>query len=94
MTPPRCLRSARLQARITADQKRVIESAAALQGRRVTDFVLTSIQDGAHRVIEQSHRLELSKRNSEAFESALLNPQPVNQRLEDTVCRYRQITGV
>ena len=94
MTPPTRLRNARLQARVTADQKRLIESAATLVGQSVTDFALTSIQDAAQRVIEQSHRLELSERDSEAFEAALFNPQPVNQRLADTVCRYRQIIGV
>ena len=94
MAPPARLRGARLETRVTADQKRLIERAAALQGRSVTDFVLTSVQDAAQRAIEQSQRLDLSLRDSEAFVAALLNPQPVNQRLAETVRRYRQITGV
>ena len=94
MATPARLRGARLETRVTADQKRLIERAAALQGRSVTDFVLTSVQDAAQRAIEQSQRLDLSLRDSEAFVAALLNPQPVNQRLAETVRRYRQITGV
>jgi uncharacterized protein (DUF1778 family) len=35
-------RAQRLEARVTAEQKTLIEHAAALQGRTVTDFVLTS----------------------------------------------------
>ncbi len=38
------VRGERLETRVTADQKSLIEHAAALQGRTVTDFVLTSVQ--------------------------------------------------
>jgi Protein of unknown function (DUF1778) len=42
-------RSQRLEARLSADQKALIEQAAALQGRSVTDFVLASAQDAVRR---------------------------------------------
>jgi uncharacterized protein (DUF1778 family) len=88
------VRGERLEARITTDQKILIERAAALQGRTVTDFVLTSVQEAALRAIEEHRRLELSLRDSQAFVNALLDPQPVNERLRDTVRRYRRATGV
>lgn len=87
-------RAQRLETRVTADQKTLIERAAALQGRTVTDFVLTSVQEAARRAIEEHHQLELSVRDSEAFVDAMLNPKPVNDRLRDTVRRYRKATGV
>lgn len=87
-------RSERLEARVTAEQKALIERAAALQGRTVTDFVLTSVQEAARRAIEDNQQLELSLRDSEAFVDALLNPKPVNERLRDTVRHYRELTGV
>jgi len=87
-------RAERLEARVTAEQKSLIERAAALQGRTLTDFVLTSVQDAARRAIEEHQQLELSVRDSEAFVDALLNPKPVNDRLRDTVRRYREATGV
>ncbi len=70
-----------------------IERAAALQSRTVTDFVLSSVQEAARRTIEEHQRLDLSVRDSAAFVEALLNPRPVNDRLRDTVNRYRQKTG-
>ncbi|TCM71252.1 DUF1778 domain-containing protein [Rhizobium sp. BK068] len=88
------VRGARLEARVTADQKRLIEYAAALQGRSVTDFVLASLQDAARRAIEEHQHLELSMRDSQAFVQALVEPRPVNERLQDTVRRYRERTGV
>jgi uncharacterized protein (DUF1778 family) len=88
------VRGERLETRVTADQKSLIEHAAALQGRTVTDFVLTSVQEAARRAIEEHQRLDLSLRDSQAFVDALINPQAVNDRLRDTVQRYRRITGV
>ena len=90
----RRVRGERLETRVTADQKTLIERAAALQGRTVTDFVLASVQEAARRAIEDHQRLDLSVRDSEAFVQAMLNPQPVNDRLRDTVRRYRRATGV
>jgi uncharacterized protein (DUF1778 family) len=87
-------RAERLEARVTAEQKSLIERAAALQGRTLTDFVLTSVQEAARRAIEEHQFLSLSVRDSEAFVDALLNAKPVNDRLRETVRRYRQQTGV
>ncbi len=93
--PPRSrVRGERLETRVTADQKNLIERAAALQGRTVTDFVLTSVQDAARRAIEEHQRIDLSLRDSHAFVEALIKPRPVNDRLRDTVRRYRRATGV
>ncbi len=87
-------RRERLEARVTAEQKDLIERAAAMQGRTVTDFVLTAEQDAARHAIEEQNSLTLSVRDSEAFVDALLNPRPVNDRLRETVRRYRDRAGV
>jgi uncharacterized protein (DUF1778 family) len=79
---------------VTAERNTLIEHAAALQGRTVTNFVLNGVQDAAPRAIEEHQQLELSVRDSEAFVDALLDPQPVNDRLRDKVRRYREATGV
>ncbi len=86
-------RAQRLETRATPEQKTLIERAAALQGRTVTDFVLTSVQAAARRAIEAHQKLELSVRDSETFVEALLNPKPVGDRLRETVRRYREASG-
>jgi len=91
--PPSRSRGKRLEARVTADQKDLIERAAALEGRTVTDFVVTSLQDAARRSIEAHQRIHLSVRDSEAFVEALLNPRPVNERLRDSIRLYRELIG-
>ena len=92
--PPSRARSERLEARLSAAQKALIEQAAALQGRSVTDFVLASAQDAARRTIEEHTRIELSVNNSLAFAEALLNPEPLSERLRETARRYRRATGI
>jgi uncharacterized protein (DUF1778 family) len=86
-------RAQRLETRVTAEQKTLIERAAALQGRTVTDFVLTSVQEAARRAIEDHRQLDLSVRDSRAFVEALRHPKPVNARLRQTVRRYRKASG-
>ena len=87
-------RGERLEARVTSQMKAMIEQAASLEGRTVTDFLLMSVQEAARIVIENHARLDLTVRDRQAFVDAFLNPQPVNDRLRDTVRRYRDLTGV
>lgn len=88
------VRGERLETRITADQKRLVERAAAIQGRSVTDFVLSSVQAAAEKAIDDHQRITLSIRDAEAFVEALLNPPEPNDHLRESVRRYRQATGV
>lgn len=81
------LRAERLEARITAGQKALIEHAAALQGRSVTDFVLTSVQEAASRAIDEYQRLTLSVRDGRAFVEALVSPAPVPGPLKEALQR-------
>ena len=90
--PPRA-HAQRLEARVTAEQKSLIEHAAALQGRSVTDFVLSSVQAAARQAVEDHQRVSLIVRDSQSFVQALINPRPVNDRLRETVQLYRQATG-
>jgi uncharacterized protein (DUF1778 family) len=55
--------------------------------------VLTSVQEAARRAITEHQQLELSVRDTQTFVEALLNPKPVNDRLRETVRRYRDARG-
>ena len=86
-------RGERLEARITADQKALIQRAADLEGRSVTDYVVSSLQDAARRTVEAHDVTVLSAAESRAFVDALLDPPPVNDRLRDSVRRHRAMAG-
>lgn len=66
------MRAERLEARVTIAQKALIEHAAALQGRSVTDFVLSSVQEAAVKAVDEHQRLTLSVRDGRSFVKALV----------------------
>lgn len=86
-------RAERLEARVTADQKALIEHAAALEGRSITDFVLTSVQEAAKRSIAEHEAVKLSVRDSKAFVEALLNPREPSAEMRARLERYNTVIG-
>jgi uncharacterized protein (DUF1778 family) len=82
--------SARLEARISQETKALVQRAADLEGRTLTDFVISSVQAAACKVIEQHQTLKLNLEDSEAFVDAILNPTEPNEALKALALRYRQ----
>jgi uncharacterized protein (DUF1778 family) len=64
----------RFDARLDEDQKTLIQRAADLEGRTMTDFVLQSAKVAAERTIHERAMMILSARDTEAFVNAILNP--------------------
>ena len=83
---------ARIEARLDRQQKKAIEKAAALEGRTVTDFVVSSAQAEATRVIEAHTRMVLTERDQTAFVSALLSATVPTGRLAKAAARYKKLT--
>lgn len=79
----------RLQARITPDQKRLIERAAELRGTTVTEFVVASAQQAASETIKDFEVLTLRDRARKVFVDAILNPPLPNK----AVRRYKAQLG-
>ncbi len=82
--------AARLEARISPETKALLQRAADLEGRTLTDFVVASVQAAAYRVIEQHQTLKLTIEDSEAFVDAMLNPPKPNDALKSAALRYKQ----
>lgn len=83
-------KSWRLEARITAAQKELIERAAGYQGRTVSDFVVHTVQEAAKAVIRDHEVLRLSTAQSRAFVETLLNPPKPNKALKQAADEYRR----
>jgi uncharacterized protein (DUF1778 family) len=82
-------RSQRVEARVTAAQKTLLERAAALEGRSLTDFVLSSAQSAALDTIARHELLKLTSNDQETFVAALLKPPAPNRALRAAAARYR-----
>ena len=87
-------RGARLEARISAERKAVLQQAAALSGRTLSEFVVASAREAASRVIQEHETIRLSCTEQIAFVRALLNPPPPNARLRKAAAAYRKQLGL
>ena len=72
--PQKAIRTARIEARIAPDARRVVRRAAELQGRSVSDFVVAAAQEIAHRTIDEAQVIRLPVEDQRQFVELLLNP--------------------
>lgn len=86
--------TARLEARISTDLHAMLKRAAELQGRTMTDFVVSAVQDAAQRAIEQAEVVRLSLADQECFAQALLSPPQPAPALERAFARRSKILRV
>ena len=83
----------RLEARVTREQKRIIERAAELRGTSVTEFVVVSAQQAATETIKDFETLRLRGEARKVFVNALLNPPAPNAAAKAAARRYKQRLG-
>jgi uncharacterized protein (DUF1778 family) len=88
---PATLVTARLEARISTDLHAMLKRAAELQGRTMTDFVVTAVQDAAQRAIEQAEVVKLSLADQEFFTQALLSPPKPSPALKRAFARRNKL---
>ena len=82
---------ARLEARLPAEVHALLKRAAELQGRTLTDFVVSAAHDAARRTIAETDILRLSLADQVRFADALLSPPPPNAALQRAFARRRQL---
>lgn len=80
----------RFDARLNEEQKLLIQRAADLEGRSMTNFVLQSAEAAAERTIEKRAMLVLSARETAAFASTILNPPGPGRVLKEAAREYRE----
>jgi uncharacterized protein (DUF1778 family) len=88
------LRGTRLDARVSAAQKSLLQRAAALSGCSLVEFAVASAQEAATKVIQDHAAIELSRSAQIAFVTALLHPPKPSARLRRAAAAYRQQIGL
>ena len=66
--------TARLEARLPANIYALLKRAAELQGRSLTDFVVSAAHDAAVRAIEEAEIIRLSAEDQRLMAESILNP--------------------
>jgi uncharacterized protein (DUF1778 family) len=83
----------RFDARLNKEQKVLIQKAADLEGRTMTDFVLYSAEAAAERTIQERATVILSARETEAFVDAILHPAKPGPVLRAAAQHYKKMQG-
>jgi uncharacterized protein (DUF1778 family) len=79
---------ARIEARVSPEQKELFERAAAIEGVTLTDFAISTMHRAATSVVQEHTTIELSVRNQRAFVEALRNPPEPNEALREAAKAY------
>ena len=80
----------RLGFRLDEETKDLIERAAHLSRRKVSDFCVTALTDTARRMIAEHETLVLSNRDRAAFFNALINPPEPSERLVRAFAEHKR----
>ena len=86
----RRLRGSRLGFRVDGRTKQLVERAAELERRSLTDFCLTALTEAAERTIARHETLVLSERDRQVFFDTLINPPRLSPRLRRAFKTQRQ----
>ena len=78
----------RFGSRVTAEEKAILQQAADLESRSLTDFVMSSAHERAIKVIKEHEQITLSQKDSKLFIHALLNPREPSESLKHALKRY------
>lgn len=79
---------ARLEARISQDLHALLKRAATIQGRTMTDFVVTAVERAARKAIEETEILRLCVADQKLFADALINPPKPAPAMERAAKRH------
>ena len=84
------VRMERLGFRLDEQTKDLIERAAYLECRKVTDFCVAVLADAARRTIAEHETLMLSERDREVFFDTLMSPPQANERLIRALAEHKR----
>ncbi len=82
------IRIERLETRVTPETKALCQKAAELQGRTLSDFVVSSALDAARKALRENEAAELTYRDRLAFAQALAQPMEPNAKLREAMARH------
>jgi uncharacterized protein (DUF1778 family) len=86
---PRELKKERIELRVAASAKELIQRAMAVSGLTAGDLAY----EGARRVLDEHQRMVLTGADRDAFLDAVLNPPEPTDKLIAALRRHQQLLG-
>jgi len=84
------VKTERLEARVPVTLKRMIQRAADLQGRSLTDFVIACLGQSAHQTVRDYETMRLTAEESLRVSKLLIHPPAPNAALKKAFSLHRK----
>lgn len=84
-------KTTRLEARIAPDALEMVRRAAEIEGRSVSDFVVSAARAAAEKAIEDAQIIRLSLEDQRALAAALFNPPAPASALKRASKSHRRL---
>jgi uncharacterized protein (DUF1778 family) len=88
--PPPANKTSRLEARVTEEQKALLQRAATLAGQSLSEFIVNSAREAAIRTITDFELIRLTADERDAFVAVLLNPPAPGARLAQAAKNFKK----
>ena len=82
-------KDSRIDLRVTAEQKALLEKAASMQGVSLSAYTLLHLLPQAQKDVEEREKLILTDRDRDLFLSAIANPPKLQGKLKSAIAEYR-----
>lgn len=86
--------TARLEARLPSEVHALLKRAAEIEGRTLTDFVVSAAREAARRTIEEAGIFRLSVEDQRRIAQALLHPPEPTRALKKAFKRRRDLLRI
>lgn len=86
-------KQARLEARIDPEIQALLKRAAEIQGRTLSDFVVSAARDAALQTIDRAGIIHLSLQDQQRFAAELIDPSPLAPAMERAIQRHEELVG-
>ncbi len=91
MAPASTARSERINLRLSGTAKRRIEQAAAVEGKTVSGFIVSSALENAEKAVRRHEAMVLDREDAMRFFDAIADPPPPNDRLGTALEEHRRL---
>ena len=82
-------KDSRIDLRVTAEQKALLEKAASMQGVSLSAYTLLHLLPQAQKDIKEREKLILTDRDRDLFLSTIANPPKLKGKLKTAIRQYR-----
>lgn len=83
--------NARLEARVNPDIYELLKRAAELEGRSLSDYVISAAYSAAQKTIADNTLIHLSVTDQMAFAEALIHPPKPNEALKEAFRAHQSL---